>query len=88
LIDEVRHDCTKSIKLYADQKTPNWCLDAGSPIKPSNPVILFGCDETSQAQQWTMKWTGLYQSGHYIFYLVMDPSSKKLKGLSLPKKPS
>ncbi len=83
-----RHDCTGGIK-YEDFVNPMWCLDAGL-IKPLDQVMLLGCDETLQAQQWTMKWTGVkdISSGHYIFYLVMDPSSKKLKGLSPPEKPS
>jgi hypothetical protein len=92
-INKDKHDCTGRIK-YDDDTWPlrqqKWCLDADSPIKPSNQMILFGCDATSKAQQWTLKWTGVSddKSGHYIFYLVMDPSSKKLKGLSPPEKPS
>ena len=87
-IDEDKHDCTGRIKYRWSKKF--WCLDANTPIKLSNQVILFECEETSQAQHWTMKWTGVYDdtSGHFIFYLVMDPSSKKLKGLSPPEKPS
>ena len=90
---EVGHDCTGRIEYMFLVLHSEFCLDADSPIKPKNQVILFDCDKTLQvhlAQQWTMKWTGVLDDkrGHYKFYLVMDPSSKKLKGLSPPKKPS
>ena len=84
-INKDKHDCTGMIK-YDDDTWPlrqqKWCLDADSPIKPSNQVILVGCDDYiffSQAQQWTMKWTGVHdaKSGHYIFYLVMDPEPRR-----------
>ena len=91
-INKDKHDCTGSIKHenkgFFDRT--QWCLDADTPTKPLNHVILFECEETSQAQQWTMKYTGVLddKSRLYTFYLVIDPSSKKLKGLSPPEKPS
>jgi hypothetical protein len=83
-INKDKHDCTGGIKLL---ETPNRCLDADSPIKPSNQVILVGCDETLQAQQWTMIWTGVKdaKSGDYIFISLWILLPRNLKVLVLPK---
>jgi hypothetical protein len=83
-INKDKHDCTGGIKLL---ETPNRCLDADSPIKPSNQVILVGCDETLQAQQWTMIWTGVKdaKSGDYMFISLWILLPRNLKVLVLPK---
>ena len=69
-------------------KNPKWCLDAGTPIKPRNPVTIWGCDWTVLGQNWTMQMMDMHDlNGYRISYLVLASPSKKLTGNGPAKKP-